>query len=109
MNGVEDHRGPIYDTINDDSSGSGYSRSHSGGGGGSDHGGYAPQSTFSPNNGAAGLGGGYPKANPGYSHDYDIPEGSDHGSSSRSGSGSGPNAAANGNSVGAVTINGIAV
>lgn len=82
---------PIYDTINDDSSGtSGYARSS---GNGSDRAGYTP-STFKngvPAASAAGYGSAH--ANGGYANDYDIPEGSD------------PRLGA----VGAVTINGIAV
>ena len=132
----EEHRGPIYDTINDDSSGGG-----SGGIGGyggstthsstSDHGSALPtylqaqqQSTFSPiNNNGYNMnshlpGGGHipsaGKVNNGYSHDYDVPEGSESGMS-----GSGPGAIGRpplpspmqqgSNAVGAVTINGIAV
>ena len=91
--GTEDHRGPIYDTINDDSSGSGYSRSNPG----SDKGHYAPTSTFTPN------GNGYPpqtgpRTNGGFVNEYDVPEGSEQQLSGSSR-----------NSVGAVTINGIAV
>ena len=94
----DDHRGPIYDTINDDSSaGSGYTRSQNG----SEHafGGVgSTPTTFGPPLPAAN---GYYKGNnnsPFVPHDYDIPEGSDHGSSSR------PTLA-----VASVTINGIAV
>jgi len=83
----DDHRGPIYDTINDGDSGhSSYSH-------GSNHSGQQPQrprSTFSPT-----AGGGGPTANGGYTNDYDVPEG-----------GAGKNG---GSPVGTVTINGIAV
>ena len=82
---TDDHRGPIYDTINDgDSSHSTYSRSN-----GSENS-NPIRSTFSPppglQNGGSGL------QNGGYSNDYDVPEG-----------GAKPGA------VGTVTINGIAV
>ena len=131
----EEHRGPIYDTINDDSSGGGSggvggyggSTSHSSA---SDHGSALPsylqaqqQSTFSPlnNNGynmsnhlhAAPHGG---KSNAGYNHDYDVPEGSESGMSGNGQMGRpplpSPMQPGNGigaNAVGAVTINGIAV
>ena len=89
----EDHRGPIYDTINDDSSaGSGYTRSQNGSENGFGVGG--TPTTFGPPLPAAN---GYYKSNaPFVPHDYDIPEGSDH--SSRPAL-----------SVASVTINGIAV
>ena len=93
---TEDHRGPIYDTINDGDSGhSTYSRSN-----GSNES-NRPRSTFSPPPGGGGgaQNGGYGGAgaqNGGFSNDYDVPEG---------GGGVGkPNSA-----VGTVTINGIAV
>jgi hypothetical protein len=94
----DDHRGPIYDTINDDSSaGSGYTRSQNG----SEHafGVGSTPTTFGPPLPAAN---GFYKGNsnnvPFVPHDYDVPEGSDHGSNSR------PTL-----SVASVTINGIAV
>jgi hypothetical protein len=92
----DDHRGPIYDTINDDSSaGSGYTRSQNGSENGFGGVGSTP-TTFGPPLPAAN---GYYKSNsPFVPHDYDIPEGSDHGSGSR------PTLA-----VASVTINGIAV
>jgi len=82
---TDDHRGPIYDTINDgDSSHSTYSRSN-----GSENS-NPIRSTFSPppglQNGGSGL------QNGGYSNDYDVPEGG-----------------AKLGAVGTVTINGIAV
>ena len=130
---TEDHRGPIYDTINDDSSGGGSgvigpyggSTTHSSA---SDHANPVPpylhqaqqQSTFSPlNNNGYNMNNMQPgfnpalngKSNNGYNHDYDVPEGSESGVSGRpplpspmqQGNGAG------GNAVGAVTINGIAV
>jgi len=137
----EDHRGPIYDTINDDSSGKGsaggYSRSsgrppsdHSGYGGRPSVAGLPPppaavanavlppvpppqQSTFSPNAAAPSAaapfsnGHAHSHANGGYSHDYDIPEGSDSGRSHPPPpSNGGP---PGGGGAGGVTINGIAV
>ena len=107
--------GPIYDTINDDSSGGGgsvYSRST-----GSDH--YAPHSasTFNPHhngfagrvNGTGGGGGpGYPNGPPPQppvppipkgGNEYDVPEGSDSGTVGGQSS----------STSGTVTINGIAV
>ncbi len=86
-----DARGPIYDTINDDSSGSGYSRASSSNAASNSHHHYGGSSTF---------GAGLPpvaRTNGGYSHEYDVPEGAEH----LGGGGRGP--------VGAVTINGIAV
>merc|ERR1711962_1210442 len=82
----EDHRGPIYDTINDDNSShsqSTYSQS-------SDT--AYPRSTFAPGQGS-------PPGQPniGYSNDYDVPEGSERPGSRGT------------SSVGNVTINGIAV
>jgi len=100
---TEDHRGPIYDTINDGDSGhSSYSRSN----GSSDNGGVPPavvgaypRSTF----GTPGVGGGGAIHNGGFAGDYDVPEGGDelrHHSAL---------AARNSAAIGTVTINGIAV
>ena len=138
MNGhlhTEDHRGPIYDTINDDSSGGGSgvigpyggSTTHSSA---SDHTNAIPpymqgqqQSTFSPiNNNAYNMNGhihngGNPasngKLNGGYDHNYDIPE-LDHSENGINGRPPLPSPMQQGNvigsnAVGAVTINGIAV
>jgi hypothetical protein len=83
----EDHRGPIYDTINDDNSShsqSTYSQSSDSA---------YPRSTFGPGQGSPPGPG---QANQGYSNDYDVPEGSER-------------PASRGNPVGTVTINGIAV
>merc|ERR1711962_462460 len=82
----EDHRGPIYDTINDDNS----SHSHSTYSQSSDS--AYPRSTFAPGQGS-------PPGQPniGYSNDYDVPEGSERPGSRGT------------SSVGNVTINGIAV
>ena len=96
----EDHRGPIYDTINDDNSShsqSSYSQSGSGGsGGGSDTAaGPYSRSTFTPGDQA--------HYNGGYSNEYDVPEGNDRTSPHKIKSPSVPT------SVGVVTINGIAV
>jgi hypothetical protein len=90
----DEHRGPIYDTINDDSSaGSGYTRSHSGSGMSTS------STTFGPPLPAANGFSGFKGSNGSFvPHDYDIPEGSDHSSNSR------PTIP-----VAAVTINGIAV
>merc|ERR1712083_1056956 len=90
----EDHRGPIYDTINDDNSShsqSTYSQS-------SDT--AYPRSTFTQsttqNGSPPGPGGG--QTNNGYAiNDYDVPEGNER-----------PGSRGN-SSVGTVTINGIAV
>lgn len=131
---TEDHRGPIYDTINDDSSGGGSgvmgpyggSTGHSSA---SDHANGVPpymqsqqQSTFSPinNNGynmnnhmhAGGNVGSNGKPMNGYNpHDYDVPEGSENGMNGRPPlpSPMQQGNAVGGNAVGAVTINGIAV
>lgn len=88
----DDHRGPIYDTINDDNSShsqSTYSQS-----GGSDH--AYPRSTFNPVS-AATSDSGY---NNGYNNEYDVPEGNERpGSKNKT----------QGDAVGTVTINGIAV
>ena len=85
----EDHRGPIYDTINDDNSShsqSTYSQSSDSA---------YPRSTFGPGQGSPpGTKG---MANNGYSNDYDVPEGNER-----------PGSRGN-SSVGTVTINGIAV
>ena len=88
----EDHRGPIYDTINDDNSShsqSTYSQSSDSA---------YPRSTFTPGQGQngspPGAGG---QANNGYANDYDVPEGNER-----------PGSRGN-SSVGTVTINGIAV
>ena len=96
----EDHRGPIYDTINDDNSShsqSSYSQSGSGGsGGGSDTAaGPYSRSTFTPGDQA--------HYNGGYSNEYDVPEGNDRTSPHKIKS---PSVQT---SVGVVTINGIAV
>ena len=129
---TEDHRGPIYDTINDDSSGGGSGVINAYGGStthssASDHANPVPpylhqaqqQSTFSPinNNGynmnlQSGLNPALNgKSNNGYNHDYDVPEGSESGMSGRPPLPSPMQQAngAGGNAVGAVTINGIAV
>jgi len=90
----EDHRGPIYDTINDDNS----SHSQSSYSGGSDQGGTQsgyPRSTFSSPQSQGGQG----LANGAYDNNYDVPEGNE-----RPGS-----RATSSPSVGTVTINGIAV
>lgn len=126
---TEDHRGPIYDTINDDSSGGGSgvmgpyggSTTHSSA---SDHANPIPpylqaqqQSTFSPinNNGYninshmhAGMNpASNGKSNNGYDHNYDVPEGSENGAMGRPPL---PSPMQQGiGAVGAVTINGIAV
>ncbi len=99
---TDDHRGPIYDTINDGDSGhSSYSRSN----GSSENGGLPPalvgaypRSTFGP------LGGGVALHNGGFAGDYDVPEGGDRDDRHH---GQPPLAARP--SVGTVTINGIAV
>ena len=93
----DDARGPIYDTINDDSSGSGYSPSNGSGSGLTGNTSVAPaapppagfpgSSTFSP----AGAQPPPPRINGAFSHDYDVPEGSESGRPAK------------------VTINGIAV
>ena len=103
---IPDHRGPIYDTINDgdDSGHSSYSRSN---GSSSDNNvvpgvpvltaGFYPRSTF----------GGGPLHNGGYvAGDYDVPEGEDHHHNHRQ-----PlqQRSSVGVAVGTVTINGIAV
>lgn len=99
ISGLEDHRGPIYDTINDDSSaGSGYTRSHSGSENG--FGVSAASTTFGPPLPAANGYSGYKGSNESFiPHDYDIPEGSYMSSGS-----SRPTIP-----VASVTINGIAV
>merc|ERR1711974_333281 len=69
----EDHRGPIYDTINDDNSShsqSSYSHSNSGG---SDNTPYS-RSTFNPVTTGSDMG---HYNNAGYNNDYDVPEGND--------------------------------
>ncbi|TRY72488.1 hypothetical protein TCAL_05395 [Tigriopus californicus] len=71
-------RAPIYDTINDDSSGSVYSQSNGSGGSNKGGGNYAPTSTFSP-----GQSNGYPPPphrtvnGNGVVNEYDVPEGSE--------------------------------
>ncbi len=115
-----DVRGPIYDTINEDhssaASGSGYSGvgggRGGGGGSGSEHY-HNGSSTFGTPIASAGngSGGGYPpplppggagRTNAGYSgHEYDVPEGQERPP--------GQPASRSASSVGAVTINGIAV
>lgn len=83
-----DQRGPIYDTINDGSTSSAYSRSSASDKGASSAK-YAP-STFSPNNGNGYNG----RVNGGFGgHEYDVPEGKENGGATQ----------------GTVTINGIAV
>ena len=94
----EDHRGPIYDTINDDnSSHSQSSYSHSAGSG-SDQGPYT-RSTFTPASAESHYNNG------GYNNDYDVPEGSE----SRMTPPKIKTPTVPGASVGVVTINGIAV
>ena len=95
----EDHRGPIYDTINDDNSShshSSYSQSNS------DNAPYT-RSTFNPVTPLGLSSDSSVQYNGGYSNDYDIPEGNERLSS--------PTKIKNSpqSSVGVVTINGIAV
>ena len=98
----EDHRGPIYDTINDDNSShsqSSYSNSASGG---SDNTPYT-RSTFNPVS-PPGMGpdmGHY--NNGGYNNDYDVPEGNDRMTPPKI------KTSPSQSNVGVVTINGIAV
>ena len=85
----EDHRGPIYDTINDDNSShsqSTYSQSSDSA---------YPRSTFGPGQGSPPNGKG--QHNTAYNNDYDVPEGNERPGSRGT------------SSVGTVTINGIAV
>jgi hypothetical protein len=102
---LNDHRGPIYDTINDgdDSGHSSYSRSNgssSDGANGAVVGGIYPRSTFGPLGG-----GGGPAHNGGFvAGDYDVPEGEDPYHNNRQ-----PKRSNAGVAVGTVTINGIAV
>ena len=133
---TEDHRGPIYDTINDDSSGGGSgvignyggSTTHSSA---SDHGSAIPsylqtqqQSTFSPVNNNHGYnmnshlhGGGNPtsngKSNHGYNHDYDVPEGSESGMSGGGQGGMGrpplPSPMQQGNGVGGNAVGAVTI
>ncbi len=104
----DDVRGPIYDTINEDSgSGSAYSGSRASGsvkgsggyGAGGVNGGSSTFGTPHQVGYPPGGGGGGSRTNGGFSgHEYDVPEGQERQPASRSAS-----------SVGAVTINGIAV
>jgi len=89
----DDHRGPIYDTINDDNSS--HSQSSYSQGSGSDQGGGQsyPRSTFSAGSGQGGM------PNGGFNNEYDVPEGNER-----------PGSRATASSPsGTVTINGIAV
>ena len=97
----EDHRGPIYDTINDGDSGhSSYSRSN----GSSDNGAVPPVVGAYPRSTFGTPGGGGALHNGGFAGDYDVPEGGDELRPHQA-----PLSSRNSTAVGTVTINGIAV
>ena len=94
----EDHRGPIYDTINDDNSSHSQSSYSQSGSGGSDNTPYS-RSTFNPISGQGEMA----HYNGGYNNDYDVPEGNDRLTPPKIKS------SPTSSNIGVVTINGIAV